>query len=294
MVAPQHQQGELVPHVVGEGLDLAPCGREPAHRGQPCDGADPRSREGLGRTLPRVVRHVVGCADGPFQIGGVSAAVAESDAVLTRVRAHHELHGVTAAHVAGGRLHLDGLETHTGEYPVVCAAVSLELAVEAVEADVQRVGILHDELSHPEEAGLGPGFVPELGLEVIPELGQLPIGVQFRGEVGEHLLVGEGQHEVGAPAILELDHDPLDIIPPAGPLPQLGRMNHGRQELLAPDGVHLLPDDAGDLRGDPHPEREQRIGAGHELADETAPDQQAVAGRNRIRRVVAEGGNERT
>ena len=70
-------------------------------------------------------------------------------------------------------------------------------------------------------------------------------------------------------------------------------MNHGRQKLLAADGVHLLPDDVGDLRGDPHPERKQRVRACHELADEAAPDQQAVAGRDRVRRIVAEGGNER-
>ena len=111
--------------------------------------------------------------------------------------------------------------------------------------------------------------------------------------MSEHLLVGEGQYEVGAPAVLELDHDPLDVVPPAGLLPQFSRMNHGRQELLASDGVHLLPDNVGDLRGDPHSERKHRIGAGHELADEATPDQQAVAGCNGVCRIVAKGGNER-
>ena len=260
--------------------------------GQGGDGADAGGGESLGRPLPRVVGHRVGPADRPLQVGGVTARTAHRRPVFAGVGADRELHRAAPAHVPRRGLHLDGFEAHTVEDAAVGAPVRLELNVQPGFIQVEGVGVLHGELPHPQQAGTGTGFVPELGLQVIPELGEFLVGGELGRQMGEHLLVGEGQHQVGPLAVLELDHDAFHVVPAPGLLPQLARVHHRRQELLPPDGVHLLPDDAGDLAGHPHPQRQERVGTGHQLPDEPPAHQQPVAGGGRVGRVLPEGGYE--
>ena len=91
---------------------------------------------------------------------------------------------------------------------------------------------------------------------------------------GDDLLVGERQHHLGAPAVLELEHL-IDAVTP-GALPQISRIDHRHQHLLAADRVHLLAHDLrGVLVGAPAGGQE-RPQPGAELADEAGADHQLV------------------
>ena len=79
--------------------------------------------------------------------------------------------------------------------------------VEAGVVDVEGVGVLHDELADAKEAGFGAGLVAKLGLDLVPDLGELLIAAQFvAGDGGHDLFVGHAEAEVGAFAVLEAKH----------------------------------------------------------------------------------------
>src|SRR3954465_9625594 len=74
-------------------------------------------------------------------------------------------------------------------------------------------------------------------------------------------------------------------------LPQLGRQQHRHLPLDA-DGVHLLLDDRLDLAHHPLAERQGGVEAGADLAHETAADEEPMADRLGVGRVVLQGGQE--
>jgi hypothetical protein len=122
-----------------------------------------------------------------------------------------------------------------------------------------------------------PAFVPELGLELVPDLRQLPVRVQLKRQGGEDFLVRHAKGEVGPLAVAQPEHLLAHDLPPAAALPDLGRVQARQQELLGADPLHLLADDLDDLRPDPDTERQERVVAGHQLPDETRSEQKTVA-----------------
>ncbi len=106
--------------------------------------------------------------------------------------------------------------------------------VEAGFVDVEGVGVLHDELADAEEAGLGAGLVAELGLDLVPDLGELLVAAELvAGDGGHDLFVGHGEAELGAFAVLEAEHVVAHDGPAAGLFPDLARVEGGEEELLA-------------------------------------------------------------
>ena len=104
-------------------------------------------------------------------------------------------------------------------------------------------------------------------LELVPDLGQFPVGADVVGrEPGHGLLVGHGQAHVPAAAVLEPEHLAADGVPPPGLLPHLGRVQDRHGHFLAADGVHLLADDPVDLLHDPDARREVDIESRRKLA----------------------------
>ncbi len=86
--------------------------------------------------------------------------------------------------------------------------------VEARVVDVEGVGVLHHELAAAQQPRARPGLVAELGLDLIEPQRQVLVGrVEVLDEKGEHLLVGRGQQEVVALAVLE----PEDVVAVVGP-----------------------------------------------------------------------------
>jgi hypothetical protein len=164
--------------------------------------------------------------------------------------------------------------------------VRVERRVEARRVEVEAVGVLHRELAGAHQAGLRPGLVAQLGLELVPHLRQLAVRVQLRGQGRHDFLVRHAEREVGALAVLEPEHLIAHELPAAAALPYLSRVHDRHQDLLGADPVHLLADDADDLQPDPDRQREQRVVPCHQLADVPGPQQQPVAGRARLRRVI--------
>jgi len=105
---------------------------------------------------------------------------------------------------------------------------------------------------------------------------------------GHDLLVRHAQREVGALAVLEPEHRLAHQLPAPAAQPGLGRVHDRHQDLLGTDPVHLLADDADDLQPDPDRKRQQRVVTRHQLADIPGAQQQPVAGRARLRRVLAQ------
>ena len=141
-----------------------------------------------------------------------------------------------------------------------------EAPLEPLLVAVERVGVLHDELAHPDQAAARARLVAVLGLEVVPGLRQLPVALELARVEREGLLVGQRQHERPAGAILDVEDlgDPVA----AGRLPELDRRQHRREPLLRADRVHLLADDLLDLPVHAPAERRERPEAGADLADE--------------------------
>ncbi len=161
--------------------------------------------------------------------------------------------------------------------------------VEPHPVDVEAVGVLHGELAGPEQPGPRPGLVAELRLELVPGLRKLLVRAQLRGQRRENLLVGHSQCELRALAVGEPEHLLAHDLPAAAALPDLRRVHVGQQYFLRADLVHLLPDDLDDLGPHPEGERQQRVVPGHELPNVPGAEQQPVARRTRVRRVVPEG-----
>ena len=86
----------------------------------------------------------------------------------------------------------------------------------------------------------GSCLVPELGLELVPELRQLAVGRKLGCQGGEDLFVCDAEHHVRALAVLQPEHHVTMMRQPAAPFPDLGRVHGRQQELLPPDRVHLL------------------------------------------------------
>ena len=228
---------------------------------------------------------------GLLQVRRVVAVRAADHDVLAGLGRAHELDRVRAAHVAAGRLDRDGRDAEPGEDPLVRAAVQLEGLVQAGFVHVEAVGVLHRELADPQQAALGPRLVPELGLELIPELRQVPVGGQLGADRGEDLLVSHAQHDLGALAVPEPEHLLAHHVEPAALDPDRRGLHARQQHLLAADPVHLFPDRGHDLGPDPHGQRQQAVVTGHQLADEPGADQQPVAGGVRVRGILPEGGD---
>ena len=187
--------------------------------------------------------------------------------------------GAEPAHHTGVGLGDVEAEATALEDPAVGALVGGVGALEGSEVGVERVGILHDELARAQHARARPGLVPLLGLDLVPDLRQVPVRADFvRGEPRHDLLVRHAEAEVAPPAVLQLEHL-VDALPPPRLLPELGGLDDGHRDLLPADRVHLLADDRVDLVEHALTEREVDVDPGGELPDEPRAEHEAVTER---------------
>ena len=242
---------------------------------------------GASQALREAVHGLRGGA-GDLHVGGIAGA-GERHVVLARGAGRHVLVGAEAAHHPHVGLHAVPLEAGAVEDPVVGAGVEVVGGREALLVAVEAVGVLHDELARAQYARARARLVALLDLEVIEQLGQVPVGAHLPGHVvGERLLVGHREHHVGAAAVLELEQL-LDRIA-AGALPQLGGLEHRHEHLQAPHGVHLLPHDL--LRSAMHAPAGRHPGphAGTQLAHQPGAHHQLVRHRLGVRGRLLLGG----
>ena len=83
-----------------------------------------------------------------------------------------------------------------------------------------------------------------------------------------------------------------DGVPAAALLPELRRLQHRHEHLLAADGVHLLADDLLDLLHDAPAGRQEHVDAGGELAHEARADHELVAHGLRAGGILFDGGQK--
>ena len=246
----------------------------------------------LGRELARR-RLGVGAGDGGLDVGRVAALTAEDDLVLAGVGVGHVLVADRAAHHAGVTLHHHALEAAARVDALVGGDVLAVALLQRLFAHIQAVGVLHDELARAQHAALGPRLVALLGLEVVPHLRQLLVAVDLpRGEPGDDLFVGHGERHVGVLAVLEAEHLAADGVPAAALLPDLRRLQHRHEHLLAADGVHLLADDLLDLLHHAPAGRQVHVDAGGELAHEAGAYHELVAHGLGAGRILFDGGQQ--
>ena len=228
-----------------------------------------------------------------FHIRRVSTLCTYRYPVLSGGGGRHVLVRLGPAHEAAVALHAQELHPAAAEDPVVRPDVLGVTLLQPFLVHVERVGVLHQELAHPQHPALGPGLVAELELDLVPDLREVAVRTQLSsGQPGEDLLVGHGQHHLAAAPIVQAEHLVADGVVAAGGLPDIRRMQRGHGQLIGPYGVHLLPDDAQDALHHPPAQRQHDVDAGSELADEAAPHHQLMADGLGIGRVFLERGHE--
>ena len=266
----QHEPAVLHHHRVG---------LQQRARGHLEAAGDLRDRDQAGRVLQlrlgerrrQLHRLRVGARD--LDVRGVAGR--QRDVVLARRGRRHVLVGADAAHHPDVGLDAVPLEPAAVHHAVVRLAVALVVRVQPLAVAVEGVGVLHDELARAQQAGARARLVALLDLEVVEAERQVAVGAHHLGDVlRDGLLVRHRQHELGAPAVLELEQ--LGDRVAAAALPQLGRVQHRHQQLLAADRVHLLADDLHHLLVYAPAGRKERPQPGAELADQPRADHQLV------------------
>src|SRR3984957_3614056 len=160
--------------------------------------------------------------------------------------------------------------------------------VESRSINIERVGIFHNELPHPQQTRLRTWLVAKLGLNLIPDLRQLLVAAQLLPcDVGHHFFVRHAETQVGALAIFKAKHVFAHYRPASALFPQIARIQRRQVELLA-DLVHFLPDDAHDLLRGAIPQKEERIDTRAKLAYVSGSNQKFMAWDLGINRGLAE------
>ncbi len=292
IAAQQHQRGLAVEHV-DEGLDLLLRGRPVLDARQVFDGANAWRRELLGGVVRLSVFRCGDLGRRLLQVGRIAAGATRRNVVLAGVASHDELHRLASAHYPRRGFDGHGVDAATGEDLAVGLEVALEGAVQPLRVQVERVRILHGELAHAHESRLGARLVAKLGLDLVPDLGELLVAPQLARHRGEDLLRRHAQNQVGVPAVLQPEHLLADGIPATTAPPDLARVQRRESALLGAHGIHLVAYDGGDLVAHAHAQGQQRVDSRHELPNEAGAHQKLVADGFGIGGIVAKCGNER-
>ena len=162
--------------------------------------------------------------------------------------------------------------------------------VQRLGVGVEAVGVLHVELAHADQAAAGAGFVAELGLDLVYQLGEVAVALQvLLHQQGHGLLVRGGDHQFPLAAVLQ----PHQVRPEGSVAarlhPQLAGLERGQLDLLAAGGVHLVAHDGLDFGEASEGERGVGVHAGGDLLDHAGAQHQPVVGGLGLRGVVAQG-----
>src|SRR5207253_10149486 len=112
-------------------------------------------------------------------------------------------------------------------------ALIVERAIQPSLIDIESVRVLHNEVAHPQHAGLRSRLVAKLYLDLIPDLRQLLVRAEFvTGDRSEYFFMRHPQTHVRAFTILELEHLVAHYGPAARFFPQFARMQGGQEKLL--------------------------------------------------------------
>ena len=219
---------------------------------------------------------------------------AAHEGVLADLERREELLGGGTAHRAGDRRDDHVGQAETVEGPLVRLTVRVVTALEAFLIDVERVRVLHRELTAAQQAGTRPRLVPILRLDLVDRQRQVLVRrVQVLHEQREHLLMRGREQEVVTPTVLQPEEVVAVVRPAARGLVRLARQQCREVHLLETGAVHLLADDVLDVAVDGPPERQPGEPTGRGTPDVAAADEQAMARHLGVRRVLSKGPEEK-
>ena len=278
MVAAQHQRYQLALGFGGhqQRLDGARRGDGEELR-QFLDGFDAGGSDFLA-LCTRGRAFVRGCDGfGHFDIGGVTAGVAEGDIILAGVRQHMKLVGRAAADTAGVGNHRPELQRQPGEDIAVGLVHDLVGLLQRCLAGMKRVGIFHQELAGSHDAEARADFIAHLGLDLVEVDGQLLVALDFVAhQVGDDLLMGWPQAKIPLVPVPDTQQLGAVLLPAAGFLPQLRRLHHRHTQFLGAGFVHFFPHYGLHLAQHPQSQWQPGVEAGGQLADQAGAQHQLV------------------
>ena len=151
-------------------------------------------------------------------------------------------------------------------------------AVQILLRGMEGIGIFHGKFPDTDQAGSGPGFVTEFGLDLID--GKRIFGISlsvFSHQLHRSLFMGHAQYHLAAVAVFKAEKLVSYTFKTAGFFPEAAGKGDREEHFLSSDGIHFFPDDLLDLSGDPFHRRIQRINTICHIFDITAPDGKGMA-----------------
>ena len=161
--------------------------------------------------------------------------------------------------------------------------------------EVERIGVLHQELARAHHAEAGPDLVAELPLDMIEIERQILVGAHRGAEdLGDHLLVGGPVQHVAVVPVADAQHLLAVVVVAPGFAPEISRLNGRHQDLDRAGAVLLLADDGADLVQHPDAERQPGVAARRLLPDHAGAQHQPMRDDFRLFRRLLQNGEEVT
>ena len=147
----------------------------------------------------------------------------------------------------------------------------------ALLVEIERVGVLHQELAPTHDAEAGTDLVTELPLNVVEVLRQVLVALQaIADDHRDHLLRRRTKQHVALVAILDAQHLLAVGLVASALSPELRRLDGRHQKLDRAGPVLLLADNSLDLLEHPEPERQPGVDPGGGLADHACAQHELV------------------
>ena len=188
------------------------------------------------------------------------SAVGTHVGVFAHLGRVQELVGTGTTHSAGGCFNHDERQLE----PVVHVDVRLThffvRNVQARVVNVERIRVLHDELTPAQQPRAWPGFITVLGLDLVQVSRQILVRrVQVLDQQREDFFVGGSQKVVGLFTVLEAENTFTESFPPTGLFIRLSRQQRREVDFLRPCLVHFIANNSFDLVQHPQPQRQPRV-----------------------------------
>ena len=157
--------------------------------------------------------------------------------------------------------------------------------------EMERIGILHQELARAHDAETRTDLVAELGLDLVEIDRQLLVAFQLvAGVIGNHFLGGRRIAEFLLLAVADLQQLRAEFRPATGFLPEFTRLDGRHQQFDRAGAIHFLAHDALDLAQHAQAQRTPGVQAGGQPADHAGAQHQAMAGDLGVGRDLLDGG----
>ncbi len=198
-----------------------------------------------------------------------------------------------AADRSGVGHHRDGGEAESRKGAQIGHEHAIVGMARALEVEIERIGVLHQEFARPHHAEARPHLVPELPLDVIEVERQVLVGAH-RGpeDLRDHLLVGWAVQHVALVPVLDAQHLLAVVVVAAGLAPKIGRLDGRHLDLDGAGAVLLLAHDRIDLVEHPQPERQPGVDTGRFLPDHAGAEHQPMRHDLGLLRRLAQDGQE--